>query len=77
MLLTTKQSKGESVEHFFGKWKELPENCDFGNQEDTHIRDLFIANMQDPEIEREILRDTVEPAKALRLAKNMEIGQRN
>ena len=77
MLLTTKQPKGESIEHFFGKLKELSENCDLGNQEDTLIRDLFIANMQDPEIQRELLRETLEPAQALRLAINMEIGQRN
>ena len=31
MLLTTKQSKGESIEHFFVKLKELPKNCDLGN----------------------------------------------
>ena len=77
MLLTTKQSKGESIEHFFGKLKELSENCDLGNQEDTLIRDLFIANMQDPEIQRELIRETLEPAQALRLAINMELGQRN
>ena len=77
MLLNTKQSKGESSEHFFGKWKELPENSDFGNQEDNLIRGLFIANMQDPEIQRELLRETLEPAQALRLAINMEIGQRH
>ena len=77
MLLTTKQSKGESVEHLFGKLKELSENCDIGNQEDTLIRDLFIANMQDPEIQRELLRETLEPAQALRLAINIELGQRN
>ena len=52
MLLTTKQSKGESIKHFFGKLKELFENCELGSQEDTLIRDLFIANMQDPEIQR-------------------------
>ena len=32
MLFTTKQSKGESVEHFFGKLKELSENCELGSQ---------------------------------------------
>ena len=73
MLLTTKQSKEESIEHFFGKLKGLSENCDHGNQEDTLIRDLFIANMQDPEIQREILRETPQ---ALCLAINMELGQR-
>ena len=77
MLLNTKQSKGESIEHFFGKLKEISENCDLGNQEDTLIRDLFIANMQDPEIQRELFRETLEPAQALRLAINMEFGQRN
>ena len=77
MLLTTIQSKGESIEHFFGKMKELSENCELGSQEDTLIRDLFIANMQDPEIQRELLRETLEPAQALCLAINVELGQRN
>ena len=73
MLLTTKKSKGESIELFFGKSKELSDNCDLGDQEDTLIRDLFIANMQDPEIQRE----TLEPPQARRLAINMELGQQN
>ena len=77
MLLTTKQSKGESIEHFFGKLKELSENCNLGNQEDSFIGDLVIANMQDPEIQRELLRETLEPAQALRLAIIIELGQRN
>ena len=77
MLLTTKQSKGESIGHFFGKIKELSENCDLENQEDTLIRQLFIANLQDSEIQRELLRGTLEPAQTLRLATNMELGQRN
>ena len=77
MLLTTKQSKGESIEHFFGKLKELSENCELGSQEDTLIRDLFIANTQDPEIQRELLRETLEPAQALRLVihKSRPAGQ--
>ena len=57
--------------------KELSENCELGSQEDTLIRDFFIANMLDPEIQRELLRETLEPAQALRLAINMELGQRN
>ena len=77
VLLTTKQKRGESIEHFFGKLKELSENCELGSQEDTLIRDLFIANMLDPEIQRELLRETLEPAQPLRLAVNMELGQRN
>ena len=77
MLLTTKQPKRETIEHFLGKLKELSENCELRNQEHTLIKDLFIANMQDPEIQIELLRKTVEPAHALHLAINMEPGQRN
>ena len=73
MLLTTKQSNGESIEHFFGKLKELSKKCELGSQEDTLNKDLFIINMQDPEIQRELLRETLEPAQALRLAINMEL----
>ena len=77
MLLTTKQSKRESIEHFFGKLMKLSENCELGNQDDTLIRDVFIANMQDSESQKELLKETLEPAQALRLAINLEIGQRN
>ena len=77
VLLITKQSKRESIEHFFGKLKQLFKKCDLGGQEDTLIRDLFIANMQDPEIQRERLRETIGPPQALRLAINMELGHRN
>ena len=77
ILLTTKQSKGEFIGHFFGKLKELSKNCELGDQEDTLIRDLFMANMQDPEIQRELLREILEPPQALPLAINLELGQRN
>ena len=66
--------KGKSIEHFIGKIKELSENCELGNQEDTLIRDVFVANMQDPEIQKELLKETVDPAQALRLAINIELG---
>ena len=62
MLLITKQSKGESIDDIFGKLRELSKNCDLGNQEDTLIRDLFIVNMQAPEIQSELIRETFEPA---------------
>ena len=57
--------------------KELSENFDLGDQEDTLIRDLFIANMEDPEIQRELLRETLEQPQALHLGIKMELGQRN
>ena len=77
MLFTRKQSKRESIEHFCGKLEELSENCELRNPEDTLLRDLFVANMQDSIFQKELLKETVKPAQALRLAINMELGQRN
>ena len=77
MLLTTKQSKAESFEQFFGKLKELSENCELGNREDILIKDLFTANMQESEFQRKLLRKTVEPSQASLLAVTMEFGRRN
>ena len=45
VFLITKQLRGETVEHFYGKLKELAENCDFENKEETLIRDVFITNL--------------------------------
>ena len=77
VFLITKQLRGETVEHFYGKLKELAENCDFENKEETVIRDVFITNLIDPEIQKELLKQTVEPRQALELAINMELGMRN
>ena len=49
-ILITKQLWCETVEHIYGKLKELAENCDFKNKEETLIRDVFITNLIDPEI---------------------------
>ena len=77
VFLITKQLRGETVEHFYGKLKELAENCDFENKEETLIRDVFITNLIDPEIQKELLNQTVEPRQALELAITMELGMRN
>ena len=76
-FLITKQLREETVEHFYGKLKELVENCDFENKEETLIRNVFITNLIDPEIQKELLKQTVEPRQALDLAINMELGMRN
>ena len=77
VFLITKQLGVETVEHFYGKLRELVENCDFENKEETLIRDVFITNLMDPEIRKEHLKQTVEPCLALELAINMELGMRN
>ncbi|XP_075239367.1 uncharacterized protein LOC142334924 [Convolutriloba macropyga] len=77
VFLITKQVWGETVEHFYRKLKELAENCKFENKEETLIRDVFITNLVDPEIQKELLKETVEPRQALELAINMELGMLN
>ena len=68
VYLITKQLRGETVEHFFGKLKHLAENCDFEKKEETLKRDVFITNLIYPEFRKE-LKQTVEPRQALELAK--------
>ena len=61
VFLITKQLREVSVEHLYGKLKELAENCDFENKEETLIRNVFITNLMDPEIRKKLLKQTVEP----------------
>ena len=77
VFLITKHLRGETVERFYGKLKELAENCDFENKEETLIRDVFITNLIDPKTQNELLKQTVELRQALELAINMELGMRN
>ena len=55
----------------------MAENCDFENREKVIISDIFITNMLDDDIQRELLRDTVDPERALSIAVNMEMGNQN
>ena len=77
VLLITRQLRGETVENFYGKLKELAENCDFENKKETLIGDVFITNLIDPEIQKELLQQIVESGQALELAVNMELEMRN
>ena len=77
VFFSRKQKKGETVEQFYSILKELAESCDFENREAVIIRDIFITNMLDDDIQRELLRDTVDPERALSIAVNMEMGHQN
>ena len=76
VFFSRKQKKGETVEQFYSILKELAENCDFENREEVIIRDIF-TNMLDNYIQRELLRDTVDPERALSIAVNMEMRHQN
>ena len=73
-FLTRKQLKEELVEKFSGCLRELSLNCDLGSHEESIIRDVFIANMQDGEIQMELLKETRTAKKALEVAMNIEMG---
>ena len=77
VFYSCKQQKGESVESFFGRLIELAENCTLDSEESTLIRDAFILNMIDHETQKELLKETVEPSKALEIATQMEMGAQN
>ena len=77
VFLITKKLWGEVVEHFYGKLKGLAENCDLKNKKETLIRDIFLTKRIDPEIQKELFKQTVEPRQALELAINMKLGMRN
>ena len=77
LFLTRKQQKGEAIEKFYGHLEELFENCDLGEKGDTITRDVFIANMQNEDIQKELLKETGEPNKALAMAINIAMGTLN
>ena len=53
----------------------MAENCE--NREEVIIRDIFITTMLDDDIQLELLRDTVDPERALSIAVNMEMVHKN
>ena len=65
------------MEKFYGCLRELSLNCDLGSHEESIIRDVFIANMQDGEIQRELLKETRIAKKAFQIAINIEGGVQN
>ena len=65
------------MESFYGHLIEQAENCSLGKEETTLIHDAFILNLIDHETQKELLKGTVEPSKALEIAIQMEMGAQN
>ena len=76
-FLTRKQLKGKPVGKLYGCLWELSLNCDLGSHEESINREVFIANIQDGEIQRELLKETRTAKKALEVAMNIEMGIQN
>ena len=70
VFLITKQLRGGGVE-----LKKL--SASFENKDETLVREVFIINFLDPEIQKELLKQTVEPRQALEIRINLEIRMQN
>ena len=68
---------GESRSGIYKAAKYNVPSCDLGSHEEYIIRDVFIANLQDGEIQRERLKETRTAKKALEVAMNIEMGIQN
>ena len=74
LLLTRRQQKGETMEQFHSALRSLVEFCQLEALEDGLLRDIFTANMIDPEIQKQLLKVILDPEKALELAISIELG---
>ena len=72
-----RQQKGETMEQFHSALRSLAQFCQLGTLEDRLLRDIFTANMNDPQLQKELLKVTLEPEKALELAISIELGARS
>ena len=73
-----KTEKGERVQQFERTLRELAENRNFETCEENITREIFIKTMLADDIQRELLRDTVRPEKALNIAKKkIKMGYQN
>ena len=57
--------------------RPLAEHCQLAHLEDELLRDIFTANMIDHETQKELLKTTLTPEKALDLAVSIELGIRS
>ena len=76
LLLTRRQQRGETMEQFHSALRSLAEHRQLGHLEYELLRDLFTANMIDTEIQKELLKVTLSPEKALEVAIGNELGAR-
>ena len=67
-LLNRKQRDRESLEQFWGALAEMAKSCDIPTGEDEWIRDIFINNMKNSDIQRIPLTKTLPPLEALNVA---------
>ena len=73
----TQTTPRETMEQFYSALRSLAEHCQLADLEDELLRDIFTANMIVQEIQKELLKTTLSPEKALELAVSIELGIRS
>ena len=53
---------------FFSALSDLTQGCDFETKEKSTVRDMFIYNMRNKEIKKQLYIDTLSPADTLQFA---------
>lgn len=56
-FFTTTQKEGESFDNFFNCLRKLAKNCEFGEQENSLIRDRIIIAIKDTTVQQRLLRE--------------------
>ena len=64
LLLTRKQQRRETMKQFHSALRSLAEHCQLSHLEDEVLREIFTANTIDPEIQKELLKTTLNPQKS-------------
>ena len=75
LLFTCKQKPNEKLESFHCRLKAQAAKCRLGSAEEDLIKDIFIAFMTNPDIQRELLMETRTAQQVLQFALNRERGQ--
>ena len=76
-LLKRKQRERNLLVQLWGATPEMANKCDISTGEDEWIRDNFIINMKNSDIQRKLLTETLPPLEELNLALIDEKGITN
>ena len=67
-MLTSKPNPGETINNFVTPLKRLAEHCNYGEEEDNHVRDIVIFHVTNKELKSKFYRE-----ESLSLSKLLEI----
>ncbi len=69
-----RQGPNESMQDYYAALTELANRCDFGSATQTHIRDIFVTNIRDNELQRQFITRMTSPDTILKETITHEMG---